>query len=53
VSRKDGNAELRRKFERNLMPALGTKPVRELRIYSLFCGTSAGRLSEPGPRNPY
>ena len=30
VSRKDGNAELRRKFERNLMPALGTKPVREL-----------------------
>lgn len=30
MSRKDGNAELRRKFERNLMPALGTKPVREL-----------------------
>jgi len=28
--RRDGDHELRRKFERNLMPALGTKPVREL-----------------------
>jgi integrase len=30
VSRKDGNAELRRKFERNLLPSLHAKPVREL-----------------------
>lgn len=27
VSRKDGNAELRRKMEKDLMPALGDKPV--------------------------
>ena len=30
MSRKGGNAELRRKFERSLLPTLEAKPVREL-----------------------
>ncbi len=30
VSRKDGNAELRRSFEKDILPAIGDKPVREL-----------------------
>lgn len=30
VSRKDGNAELRRSFEKDVLPTIGDKPVREL-----------------------
>lgn len=30
VSRKDGNAELRRTFEKDVLPTIGDKPVREL-----------------------
>ncbi|GAA4340705.1 site-specific integrase [Variovorax defluvii] len=30
VSRKDGNAELRRSFEKDILPTIGDKPVREL-----------------------
>lgn len=30
VSRKDGNAELRRSFEKDVLPTMGDKPVREL-----------------------
>lgn len=30
VSRKDGNAELRRAFEKDVLPAIGAKPVREV-----------------------
>jgi len=30
VSRKDGNAELRRTFEKDILPTIGDKPVREV-----------------------
>lgn len=35
VSRKDGNAEIRRSFEKDLLPALGEKPVRAITEHDL------------------